>query len=125
MLAKYIHVTCVILTISFYFIRGLWMVFDSDLQFKKWPKRLAPVIDTILLVSAIVFAIQIHQYPFVHSWLTAKVIGLLLYIGLGVVALSYGRTRQIKITAWIASLVCFAYIVSVALTKNPWIFIVP
>ena len=122
MLAKYIHVTCVVITISFFFVRGLWMLFDSKLQDKKWPRKLAPVIDTTLLISAIVFAIQIQQYPFVHSWLTAKVIGLILYIGFGAVALSYGKTKQIRVMALAGSLLVFAYIVSVALTKNPLLF---
>ena len=122
MLAKYIHVTCVVITISFFIVRGLWMLFDSKLQDKKWPRKLAPVIDTTLLISAIVFAIQIQQYPFVHSWLTAKVIGLILYIGFGAVALSYGKTKQIRVMALAGSLLVFAYIVSVALTKNPLVF---
>lgn len=119
MLAKYIHVTCVVITINFFIVRGLWMLFESKLQNQKWPKKLAPVIDTTLLVSAIVFAIQIQQYPFVHSWLTAKVIGMVLYIGFGVVALKYGKTKRIKVMAFAGALFVFAYIVSVALTKNP------
>jgi len=98
------------------------MLMDSELQNYKWPKKLAPVIDTTLLISAIAFAMQIQQYPFVHSWLTAKVIGLVLYIGFGVVALSYGKTKQIRVMALAGALLCFAYIVSVAITKKPLVF---
>jgi len=119
MLAKYIHVSCVVITICFFFVRGLWIVFGSKLQYQKWPKKLAPIIDTILLVSAVVYAIKIQQYPFVHSWLTAKVIGLLFYIGFGVVALTYGKTKKIRVMAFAGSLLSFIYIVSVAMTKNP------
>jgi uncharacterized membrane protein SirB2 len=121
MLAKNIHVTCVVITISFFIIRGLWVLFDSKLQNQQWPRKLAPVIDTLLLASAITFAVQIQQYPIVNSWLSAKVIGMILYIGLGAVALKYGKTKRIKIMAFAASLFVFAYIVSVALTKNPWV----
>ncbi len=121
MLAKYIHVTCVVMTISFFLVRGLWMLLDSKMQNQKWPRKLAPVIDTTLLISAIAFAMQIQQYPFVNSWLTAKITGLVLYIGFGAVALSYGKTKQIRIMALLGALLSFSYIVSVALTKNPFI----
>jgi uncharacterized membrane protein SirB2 len=118
-IAKDIHVACVILTFILFFTRGLWMIVDSDLLQRKWTKRVPPVIDTILLASAIVLAVTIHQYPFVHAWLTAKVVALLFYIGLGMLALTYGKTKKIRIINWLAAQLCFIYIVVVALTKNP------
>jgi len=63
--------------------------------------------------------LSIEQYPFVYSWLTAKVVALFLYIGLGLLALTYGRTKKIRVLSWIGALVVFFYIVLVALTKNP------
>lgn len=119
MIAKDIHVACVIVTFILFFVRGLWMILDSDLLQRKWTKRVPPVIDTILLASAIVLAVTIHQYPFVHAWLTAKVVALLFYIGLGMLALTYGKTKKIRIINWLAAQLCFIYIVAVALTKNP------
>lgn len=119
MIAKDIHVACVIVTFILFFVRGLWMILDSDLLRRKWTKRIPPVVDTILLASAIVLAVTIHQYPFVHAWLTAKVVALLFYIGLGLLALTYGKTKKIRIINWLAAQLCFIYIVAVALTKNP------
>lgn len=119
MLVKYIHVSTVILTLAFFILRGVWMMMDSELLKKKWVKILAPCIDTVLLVSAIIQAMKIAQYPLTHHWLTAKVLALLIYIALGMVALSYGRTRNIRIAAFFGSLLCFSYIVSVAITRNP------
>ncbi len=119
MLARDLHVFFVVLTFLFFFIRGIWMIRDSALLHKRWVKILAPIIDTLLLVSAIVQAINIQQYPFTHHWLTAKILALLLYIGLGMVALTYGPTKQIRFIAWLGALCCFGYIVSVALTRNP------
>jgi len=119
MLAKDIHVSCVILTFIFFFIRGLWMIVDSDLLQRKWAKWVPPVIDTTLLASAIVLSATIHQYPLVHAWLTAKVVALFFYIGLGMLALTYGKTKKIRISSWLAAQLCFIYIVAVAITKNP------
>ena len=119
MIAKDIHVACVIVTFILFFVRGLWMIVDSDLLQRKWTKWIPPVIDTILLASAIVMSVSIHQYPFVHTWLTTKVVGLFFYIGLGMLALTYGKTKTIRISAWLAAQFCFIYIVAVAITKTP------
>ena len=71
------------------------------------------VIDTALLVSAIILAVYIQQSPLQDSWLTAKVAGLLVYIGLGMVAMRFGKTRQIRIAAWVAAeTVFFLYCLS-------------
>lgn len=77
----------------------------------------------MLLASAIALAWMIRQYPFVHSWLTAKVLGLVGYIVLGAIGLKYGRTRKIRISAWLAALALFLYIVLVALKRQVLPFI--
>ena len=76
MIARYTHVSCVILTFILFFVRGIWMIGAPDRLRRPWVRRLPPVIDTLLLASAIVLAISIHQYPLVNGWLTAKVIGI-------------------------------------------------
>lgn len=119
MIAKDIHVSFVIITFILFFIRGVWMIIDSDILQRKWTRRIPPVIDTVLLASAIVLSVSIHQYPFVHAWLTAKVVALLLYISLGMLALTYGKTKTIRVSAWLAAQLCFIYIAAVAITKTP------
>jgi uncharacterized membrane protein SirB2 len=54
------------------------------------------------------------------SWLTAKVVGLLAYIGFGVFALRRGgRTKRVRIACLLLALISAAYVVSVALTRDP------
>ena len=77
------------------------------------------IVDTLLLASAIALAIMGQQYPLATPWLTAKVIALVFYIALGMLALRHGKTRGVRITAWIAAQAVFGYIVAVALTRNP------
>lgn len=122
MLFKYIHVTCVILTLVFFVIRGVWMIKESGLLKNKWVRILSASIDTLLLISATIQAINISQYPFIDNWLTAKVLALIIYIALGMTAFTYGQTKEIRLTAWLGALLCFAYIASVALTRNPMVF---
>lgn len=121
-LLKLIHVTSVSISFCLFLLRGLWMIRASDMLKQRWIKILPHVNDTVLLLSAILLASVIQQNPIANLWLTAKVLGLLTYILLGMVALRFGKTRKIKISAWILALIVFGYIVLVALTKNPTIF---
>lgn len=119
---KYVHVTCVTLSGVGFLLRGsLMLVRSPRLETRLF--RVAPhVIDTLLLSSALSLAFLSHQYPFVHAWLTAKVLGLLAYILCGTMALKRAHTQGLRITFLLLALACFAYIVSVALTRNPWGF---
>jgi uncharacterized membrane protein SirB2 len=119
---KIVHMITITLTISGFILRGVWMIRESPLLNATAVRVLPHINDTLLLISAVWAAAAIGQYPFVDPWLTAKVLGALAYILLGAVALNYGRTRKIRIRAFIAALVCFAYVVMVAATKNPLVF---
>jgi len=121
-LSKSIHMTTVGLTIVGFVIRGIWMIRESPLLDLRITRTLPHINDTLLLISALTTAALLGQYPFANSWLTAKVFGLLAYILLGAVALSYGPTRRIRITAYFSAIVSFCYVVGVAFTKNPLIF---
>lgn len=118
-LLKTIHVGSVLLSFSLFFVRGIWLIQDSVQLRQRWVKILPHINDTVLLTSAVLLAMTIQQNPLEHTWLTAKVTGLLLYIGLGMVAMRFGKTRTIKITAWITAQCVFVYIVLVALSKSP------
>ena len=117
---KHLHITCVILSGTGFFLRGLLMLRDSPLLRRRWIKVAPHVNDTALLAAAITLTVLTGQYPFVDAWVTAKVFGLIAYIILGSLALKAGRTMRARIAAWLAALAVFGYVVSVALTKNPW-----
>jgi len=117
-LLKDLHVTCVILSGTGFFLRGILMLTSAPVLESRWVRVAPHVIDTILLASAIVLAITIKQYPFVHAWMTAKLLGLLAYIGLGMFALRRGRSKAARTAFWLGSLAAFSYIASVALTKQ-------
>jgi len=119
---KSIHVGCVITSYALFLLRGVWMMRGSPLLGRRLVRIVPHVVDTLLLVSAILLAVAIHQYPFVNGWLTAKVIGLVAYIALGTIALKRGRTRKVRIATWIAAQLVFFYIVAVAVNHDPWPF---
>lgn len=119
LLLKSIHVAAVIASFTLFFLRGLWMMAAPGKLAARWVRVVPHVIDTILLVSAIALAVLTAQYPFVQSWLTAKVVALAVYIVLGIVALRGGRTRRVRIIAWVLALMVFCYIVAVANARVP------
>ena len=117
---KAVHIVSGAASYALFWLRGVWMMRGSARLQSGWVKVLPHVIDTVLLASAIALAVMLRQYPLQAPWLTAKVSGLVVYIVLGTVALKRGRTRGMRVAAWIAAQAVFVYIVSVAVTKSPW-----
>jgi uncharacterized membrane protein SirB2 len=115
---KHLHMACAALSISLFLLRGAWMLQGSSMLTRRWVKVLPHLVDTILLGSAITLALISHQYPFAQPWLGAKVVALLLYIVLGTIALKRGRTRRARAFAFAGAVLTFAYIVSVAVTRQ-------
>lgn len=118
-LLKHLHVTAVALSGLGFFVRGMLMLAESRLLSARWVRIVPHVVDTVLLGSAITMAVMSAQYPFAQAWLTAKLCGLLAYIGLGMVALRRGRSRAQRQVCFVLALLAFAYIVSVALSRSP------
>jgi uncharacterized membrane protein SirB2 len=119
LLLKIPHIIFVVSSYVLFFLRGIWSLNGSAIMQKRWVRIVPHVIDTLLLVSALTLAFAISQYPFMDAWLTAKIMGLLLYVGLGFVALRDGMSKTLRIFAWLAAQATFAYIVLVAISHNP------
>lgn len=116
---KDLHVTMVVCSYVLFVTRGVWMLRESPLVHTRFARVVPHVIDTVLLASAVTLAWWSRQYPLVHSWLTAKILALVLYIVLGSMALKRGQTRGQRLISWIAAQISFMYIVAVAVTRSP------
>jgi len=55
--------------------------------------------------------------PLANGWLMAKIVGLLAYIGFGVMAMR-ARSRPLKMAAFIAAIASVGYIFAVAYSKQ-------
>lgn len=119
---KHLHMLCAILSIAGFTLRGIWMLADSPLLNKKFVRIAPHIIDTILLLTAFTMAFMINQYPFFTGWLTAKLLALIVYIVLGLIALKKGKTKPVRAVAFILALATFAYIFGVARTKDVLFF---
>lgn len=116
---KWIHVLAVVLSGGLLAARGLAAHLGVRWTMA-WPLRwLSYTIDTVLFAAAVALIAIVHQYPFVHSWLTVKVVLLAVYIGLGSLALKRGNTRRSRVICWLAAMVVYVFIIGVARTHDP------
>lgn len=116
---KLIHVSCAFISVSGFVLRGYWML-TGDARLQRRLTRVLPhVIDTLLLASAVGMLLILQISPLQSGWLSAKLLALLVYIVLGMVALRFGRTTRQRTTAWVLALCVAMYMFSVAYAKNP------
>ena len=116
-IVKQIHVASVVISVALFLLRGYWVFSGSALARTRGARVLPHMVDTVLLASAIWLAVILGQYPLQQPWLTAKVVGLVVYIGFGTVAL-----KRKKLWAFVLALVAVSYIIAVAVTRNPFVF---
>lgn len=121
---KLIHETAAAISIIGFIARGAGMLGGARWLARRSVKTLPHVVDTVLLASAITLAWELRLSPLATPWLAAKIVGLVVYIVVGMFALRLGRTRAVRATAFVAAVVVFAWIVSVAFTKDPRGFLV-
>ncbi len=118
---KFIHISCVVLSFSLFFLRGVWLLRGSPKLRQRWVKIAPHSVDTVLLLSAIILAWQLGYTPFNSPWLAAKILALLLYIGLGMVAFRFAKTNPMRLVAWLAAQLVFLYIAAAAITHDPFL----
>lgn len=116
---KWVHIASVLASGALFALRGLLHLAGSALANHAAVRMLSYTIDTVLLTAALMLSTLLRQYPFVHGWLTVKVLLLVVYIVLGSFALKRARTRRGRAIAYVAALAVFAFIVSVARAHHP------
>ena len=120
---KSVHVSAAALSIALFVLRGAWRAAMPSMLAVAWVRIGPHVVDTVLLASALWLA---WRFPAgaPHAWIAAKIVALVVYILLGTIAFRRGRTRGVRIAAFVGALATFGYIVTVALTKSPLGFLV-
>jgi uncharacterized membrane protein SirB2 len=117
---KALHIALAYLTVAGFVIRGVWALADSPLAKERWVRIAPHVVDTLLLALGVVLAIRLSTSPF-SGWLAAKLVGLLIYIGFGVVTMR-APSRAVRLMGLIGALAAAVYIFAVAFARSPWPF---
>ena len=117
LLLKEIHVTLAFITVAGFVVRGLLSLADSPLRDRTWIRVAPHIVDTLLLGFGIALAVSMSLSPLANGWLMAKIVGLLAYIGFGVMAMR-ARSRALKIVGFVAAIASVGYIFAVAFSKQ-------
>lgn len=106
-----------VITVSLFVFRGLGFILNMAYVQNRVVKILPHVNDTVLLISAIILSVKLEQYPFIHSWLTIKVIALILYIALGFYLFKFAKTTLQKAIGFVSAISVVLFIIWTAITK--------
>lgn len=110
-ISVHIHGLAVLLSLIGFVLRGLWMLTDSVRLKARWVKITPHVVDTILLISGLTAAyLMFWRHGVNPDYVTVMIVGLLVYIVLGLFALKLGKTKAVRGSAWVAAIVLFLYI---------------
>ena len=116
---KHLHMTLALLSVAFFVLRAWWSVRESPWREYRWVKVAPHILDTLLLLFGLVLMVLLRAWPHQTPWLAAKLTALLVYIGLGTMAIKRGRTPLERAWFALAAVVVFAYMVAVAINKTP------
>lgn len=115
----HVHIGAVIGSGSVFALRGLLRLTGNPIANHVVLRRLAVLIDTVLLTAGIELALIANKSPFKDAWLATKLLLLVLYIYLGILTLRRATTRAGQALAMAGALATLFYIVGVAVTQQP------
>lgn len=115
---KLLHQTFVAISLPLYFLR-LGLAWRHQCQPQSRVSKVLPhILDSALLLSGVLLLLNTGWSPLLHSWLTAKLILLMLYILLGGIAIRGARQRRhYALVAGGLALACATTMVGFALNK--------
>lgn len=118
LILKHVHLTFLVISFFLFFVRGYLMIRQSPLSNHKGFLIAPHISNLILLGTGVALAVTLGLSPGSTPWLLAKIVALVIYIGLGVLAFKH-PLPQIRKVLWLVALVVFAFMVSVAKSKSP------
>lgn len=116
----FIHIIFVLLSFISFAVRVALSEFKPEILTVKVFKIAPHVIDTLLLVSGITLVLNGGWIASGnYGWILSKFMVLLAYIGFGVLTMRSTGTKRWG--AFAGALVCYGYILTVAITKHGFI----
>ena len=113
---KHTHLLLATISISLFYFR-FFMVKVHGKKLPKLLKILPHIIDSLLLISAAALCILLSQYPFVVSWLTLKLLLVIAYILLAIMAMK-AESKVNSFSFLAAATTCLLLVLKLAVTKQ-------
>ena len=114
-----LHITLVTLSVALFTLRGLGVLAGQAWPMTGWARGLAPVIDSLLLLAGGTLWWLLQLNPLQTPWLGLKLGLLVVYIGLGTVAMRNAASTPVRALCLLAALLCVAFMASIALARHP------
>lgn len=114
-----VHIGAALTSFSLFLLRGgAFNLFGARWALSAPLRYLSWTIDTVLLTAALMLTTIVQQAPFLHGWLTVKLLMLIPYIVFGYHALRADSAAK-RWGSFAAAIVIFLYIYSVARAHHP------
>ncbi len=105
------HFILIWISLLFYLMRG-GLVFANKPS--KTTTTLTALSSMALFGSGIAMVFLISNISFANGWVITKLVGVLLYVSLGIIALKPGLSKPTSVFLWLLGLLVFAYTFAVA-----------
>ena len=117
---RHAHIGLVAASGSLFALRGAGVLVGAHWPMRGAVRAAAVAIDTLLLAAGATLWALLRLDPLTRDpWLAAKLGLLVVYIGLGTLALKGARRPAQRLAGLLAALAVFATMVSVAVTRHP------
>ncbi len=117
-LLKHLHITAAYASLAFFILRAIWSIRENRLLKLSWVKITPHLLDTLLLTLGVTLAVLMSLWP-LPNWLSAKLVGLVIYILLGTVAIKRGSTPRVRLIAAFLAVLVFIYMLGAAHHHHP------
>ena len=120
---KAAHVVAVLCSGGLFLLRGALVLVGAPAAVRvamAAPTRyLSYGVDTALLTAALMLLTILPGAVFANGWLAVKLVLLVVYVVLGTLALRRGRTPAARRACYVAALLVFGLMLTVARTHQP------
>ena len=116
---KLVHVGAVFLSGGLFLLRGLAVQRGMPWGMATPVRFLSYGIDIVLLSAALMLLAILPSAVFANGWLWAKLGLLVAYIVLGSIALKRGRTRNARLACFVAALLTYGAMFTIARAHDP------
>ena len=116
---KLVHVTAAIASGLLFLFRGTAVNWGGSWGMITPIRYLSYSIDIVLLSAALLLLAIVPAVVYSNGWLWLKLALLVLYIGLGTLALKRGRTRAIRRGFFVAAITTYTCMYLIARTHDP------
>jgi len=109
---------CALISFTGFLFRSYLMLIDSKWLNHKLILVTPHLVDTVFLLSGFSMAFVLNIGLFAQGWLTMKIFLLMFYLLFVGIALSRGKTKSVRIIAFLLAVFTFVYIVGIAVNKT-------